>query len=181
MWHALTSGKYTRSRKQIPEVAWDTQEETQPLELPHRLTFVARSHHCHQALPMINNATNDSLANCFMDTYLPRSAGQCTDATHSVAKWPLSDRFMCNPSCIFCHSDGYKKVKKAYYWTMEPLYKFESGCGETVVKTTEAKHKIMISFHRSRDRNVWLWSPVPPKLSEKVHKTPRTMVQCGCR
>ena len=27
------------------------------------LTFVAKSHHCHQALAMINNATNDSLAN----------------------------------------------------------------------------------------------------------------------
>ena len=27
------------------------------------LTCVARSHHCHQALAMINNATNDSLAN----------------------------------------------------------------------------------------------------------------------
>ena len=27
------------------------------------LTFVARSHHCHQALAMINNATNDLLAN----------------------------------------------------------------------------------------------------------------------
>ena len=28
----------------------------------HSLTFVARSHHCHQAFAMINNATNDSLA-----------------------------------------------------------------------------------------------------------------------
>ena len=27
------------------------------------LTFVAKSHHCHQALAMINNATNNSLAN----------------------------------------------------------------------------------------------------------------------
>ena len=27
------------------------------------LTFAARSHHCHQAFAMINNATNDSLAN----------------------------------------------------------------------------------------------------------------------
>ena len=27
------------------------------------LTFVARSHYCHQALAMINNATNDSLSN----------------------------------------------------------------------------------------------------------------------
>ena len=33
-------------------------EQTQLLELPHRLAhFFARSHHCHQALAMINNAT----------------------------------------------------------------------------------------------------------------------------
>ena len=58
MWYILTSSKYTWSWKQIPEVEWDTQEQTQPLELPHRLAhFFARSHHCHQALAMINNAT----------------------------------------------------------------------------------------------------------------------------
>ena len=102
------------------------------------LTFLARSHHCHQALPMIDNATNDSLANCFMDTYLSSSAGQDTEATHSVAKCPLSNRFMSNPDCIFCHSDGCKKVKKTYYWTIESLSKFEFGGGETVIKTAEA-------------------------------------------
>ena len=25
------------------------------------------------------------------------------------------------PDCIFCHSDGCKKVKKVHYWTKEPL------------------------------------------------------------
>ena len=59
MWHVLTSSKYTWSRKQIPEVEWDTQEETQPLELTHGLTHIC----CQQALAMINTATNDSLAN----------------------------------------------------------------------------------------------------------------------
>ena len=62
MWHILTSSKYTWLWKQIPKVEWDTQEETQQLESPHQLIFVARSHHCHQVLVMINNATNDSLA-----------------------------------------------------------------------------------------------------------------------
>ena len=66
MWHVLTSGRYTWSPKQFPKVEWNIQEETQPLELPHRLTFVARYNHCYQALPMINNATNDSLANCIV-------------------------------------------------------------------------------------------------------------------
>ena len=104
------------------------------------LTFIARSHFCHQALAMINNATNDSLANWIvvMDTYLSSSAGQGTEATHSVAKWSLSDRFMSNPDCIFCHSDGCNKVKKTYYWTIEPLSKFEFGGGETIIKTAEA-------------------------------------------
>ena len=36
MWHFLTSSKYTWSRKQIPEVEWDIQEEIQPLDM--RLT-----------------------------------------------------------------------------------------------------------------------------------------------
>ena len=47
---------------------------------------------------------------------------------------------------------GCKKVKKAQYWTIEPLSKFEFGGGETVIKTAESKHKIMISFYGSRDR-----------------------------
>ena len=36
-----------------------------------------------------------------------------------------------NPYCIFCHSNGCKKVKKAHYWPIEPLSKFEFGGGET--------------------------------------------------
>ena len=53
--------------------------------------------------------------NCVMDTYLSSSTGQGTEATHSVTKWSLSDRFMSKPDCIFCHSDGCKKVKKTYW------------------------------------------------------------------
>ena len=97
------------------------------------LTFVARSHFCHQTLAMINNATNDSgKLNCVMDTYLSSFAGQ------GSAKWSLSDRIMSNPDCIFCHSNGCKKVKKTYYWTIEPLSKLEYGGGETIIKTAEA-------------------------------------------
>ena len=75
-----------------------------------------------------------------MNTYLSCSAGQSTEATHSVAKWALSDRFMSNP-------DGCKKVKKAHYWTIKPLSKLEFGGGEIVIKTAEAKYTIMISFY----------------------------------
>ena len=73
-----------------------------------------------------------------MDTYLSSSAGQSTDPIHSVANWSLSERFMSNPDCIFCHSDGCKKVKKTHYWTKEPLSKFEFGGEETVIKTAES-------------------------------------------
>ena len=83
------------------------------------------------------------------------------------AKLSLSERFMSNPNCIFCYSDRCKKVKRAHHWTIEPLSKFEFGGGETVMRTTEAKNKIMIEPSG-------LWSPVPPKLSEKVHR-PRIM------
>ena len=38
--HVLTFSNYTWSRKQIPEVEWDTQEETQQLESPHRVAHI---------------------------------------------------------------------------------------------------------------------------------------------
>ena len=59
-----------------------------------------------------------------------------------VVEW----RIHVQPDSIFCHSDGCRKVKKAYYWTTEHLSKFEFGGGEPVIKTAEAKNKIMISF-----------------------------------
>ena len=70
---------------------------------------------------------------------------------------------MSNPNCIFCQSDGSKEVKKAHYWTKEPLSKFEFGGGETVIRTAEAKNKIMISFHGSRDRTS---VPVKPSSNQ---------------
>ena len=85
-----------------------------------------------------------------MNTYPSISAGQSTEATRSAMKWSLSERVMFNPDCIFCHSDGCKKVKKAHHWIKEPLSKFEFGGGETVIKTAEAKNKIRISFYGSR-------------------------------
>ena len=66
MWHTLTSSKYTWSQKQI---RFQKLNEIHKRRFSHwnchtdSLTSVARSHHCHQALAMINNATNDSLAN----------------------------------------------------------------------------------------------------------------------
>ena len=68
----LTFSKYTWSRKHIPEVEWDTQEETQPLELPHRL-----AHICCQIQSLSPSLSDDQQCyqwftgklNCFMDTY----------------------------------------------------------------------------------------------------------------
>ena len=108
MWHVLTSSKYTWSRQQIPEVEWDTQEEIQPLELLHRLT------HIFGQIPSISPGLSydqqcyqwfSGKLNYFVDTYLSSSVGQDTEATHSVANWSLSNIFMSNPDCIFCHSD----------------------------------------------------------------------------
>ena len=73
-----------------------------------------------------------------------------------VVEWQI----YVHPDCIFCHSDGCKKVEKAHYWTIEPLSNFEFSGGETVIKTAEAKNMDQVIWH------LWLWSPVPPKLSE---------------
>ena len=143
LWHVLTSSNYTWSAKKIPEIEWDTQEETRPLELPHRLTRI-----CCQIPSLSPGLSYDKKCyqwftgklNCFMDTYPPNSADQSTETTHSVAQWSLGDRFMFN-QC--------KKVKKVHYWTTEP--KFEFGGGETVIKTGEATNKIMIFFYGPRD------------------------------
>ena len=89
--------------------------------------------------------------NGFMNTYLAYSAGQSPEATHSVVKWPLSDRFISDPDCIFCHSDGCKKVKKAHYWTIKSPSKLGFGGREIVINIAETKNKIMISFYGSRD------------------------------
>ena len=72
------------------------------------------------------------------------------------------------PDCIFCHSDGCKKVKKAYYWTIKPLSKLEFGGGEIVIKTVEAKNKIIISFYGSRDRTFVIVKPSSNQVVWKV-------------
>ena len=117
------------------------------------LTFVARSHHCHQALVMINNATNDSLVDWIILWALTIQFCWSKHWGYSfgceiVIEWQI----YVWPDRIFCHSDGCKKVTKVHHWTKEPLSKFEFGGGETVIRTAEARNKIMISFHRSRDR-----------------------------
>ena len=102
------------------------------------LTFVARSHHCHQALAMITNATSTSAANDSLVNW--------------IVLWTRTHSILLVPDCIFCHSDRCKKVKKAHYWTKVPLSKFEFGGGETVIRTAEAKNNIMIFFYGSKDR-----------------------------
>ena len=96
------------------------------------------------------------------------------EATHPAVKWSLSDRFMFDPDCIFCHSDRCKKVKKAHYWTKEPLSKFEFGGGETVIRTTEAKNKIMIFIYGSKVRTFVLVKTWHAQLDCNVRHTHRT-------
>ena len=143
MWHVLTSSKYTWSRKHILEVEWDTQEETQPLELTHRIAHIC----CH--IPSLSpDLSYDQQCyqwfklNCFINTYLSSSAGQSTEATHSVAKWLLSDRFMSNQTAF---SAPQMDIRKSRKHIIEPLSKFElrqpriffpSGhCPETATNT----------------------------------------------
>ena len=122
------------------------------------LTFVARSHHCHQqALAMINNATNDSLANWIVlwtltyPVLLVKALGLLIQLRNG--RWVT---YLCPTPTAFSVT---KKVKKAHYWTIEPLSKFEFGGGEAVIKTAEAKNKIMISFYGSRDRTYVIVKP----------------------
>ena len=136
----------------------------QPLELPHKLTFCCQIPSLWPGLSFDQQCYQwfTGTLNCFMDTYTSNSADQSTEATHSAAEWTSSDRFMFNPDCIFCHSDRCKKIKKAQFWTKEPLSKYEFGGRETVIRTAEAEYKIMISFHRSRDRTYVLVKPMLP-------------------
>ena len=127
------------------------------------LTYVARSHHGHQALAVINNTTYDSLkielfhGHLLIQFCLSKHWGY-SFRCEMVIEW----QYMSNPDHIFCHSDGCKKVKKGNYWT-----KFEFGGGDTVIRTAEAKNKIMNSFHGSRDRTSVL---VKPSSSQVVWK-----------
>ena len=84
MWHVLTSNKYTWSQKQIPGVEWDTQEETQQLESPHRF-----AHICCQITSLSPGLSYDQQCyqwftgklNCLMDAYPSNSAGESNEAT----------------------------------------------------------------------------------------------------
>ena len=93
MWHFLCSSKYT-----YPGNGFQKFNEIQRRRLSHwnrhidSLIFVARPHHCHQSLAMINNACYQLFTaklNYLMDTFRSSSAGQSTEATRSAAKWLL--------------------------------------------------------------------------------------------
>ena len=47
------------------------------------------------------------------------------------------DKFVFQPSCIFCDKDNRKKVKKGSAWTTEGLCKFKFGGGETILTMAE--------------------------------------------
>ena len=75
-----------------------------------------------------------------MDTYPSNSASQSNEATHSSAKWSLSERLMSNPTFSVAQTDVRKSRKHIIdYYTKEPLSNFEFDGGEIFIKTAEAK------------------------------------------
>ena len=80
---------YTCSRKQIPEVEWNKQE-TQPLELPHRLAHICCQIPSLSPVPSYDQQCYQWFTgklHCFMDTCPSTSAGESTESTNSAAKW----------------------------------------------------------------------------------------------
>ena len=79
-----------------------------------------------------------------LDRLIDVNDGSTSDAyvradTLRGSKRLSSDKFIFNPNCIFCRSEGRKKIRKATTWTSEALVKFEFGGGSTVLKAEENK------------------------------------------
>ena len=157
------------SRKQIPEVEWDTQEGTQPLELPHRL-----AHICCQIPSLSPSLSYDQQCyqwftgklNCFMDTYPVllvkalrlliqlRNGHWVTDLCPALTAFSIIQM-------------GVRKSRKHILDNRAPI-QIWIWCGKTVIKTAEAKNKIMISFYGSRDRSFVI---VKPSTTQVVWKS----------
>ena len=144
--------------KSASRIERDTQEETQPLEPTHSFAHIC----CQIPSPSPAGLSYDQQCyqwftdklNCLMDTYLSSSASQSTEATYSVAKWSLSDRFMSNPYCIFCDSGGCKKVKKAHYWTIKPCRGLKQD-HDFLLWIQPPRCLIMISFYGYNRQGPW--------------------------
>ena len=114
--------------------------------------------------------------NCFMDTYSSSSACQSTGANHSGVKWSLSDSICPTPTTFSVTQMGVRKSRREIIGQNLNLV--------VEILWSELQRLKTRSWIPSTDQEIGplcLWSPVPAKLSEKVHNTPRTMVQCGCR
>ena len=128
------------------------------------LTFVARSHHWHQSLTMINNATNDSLANWIVlwtltyPVLLVKALRLLIQSQNG--RWVqlslhfLSLRWMYERQEIILFDNKAPIQIWIWWWRI-------------VIKTAEAKNNIMISFHGSRDRASVL---VKPRSTQVVWK-----------
>ena len=159
MWHVLTSSKYTWSRKQIPEVEWDTQEE-----IPSLSPGLSYDQQCYQWFT--------GKLNYFMDTYPSSSAGQSNETTCSAVKWSLSERFMSNPTAFSVAQTDARKSRKHIIGRKCPLTNLNLVVEKLWSKVLRLKTR---SWSPSMDQGIWhlwLWSPVPPKLSEKVRNRP---------
>ena len=168
MWHIPTSSKYTWSRKQIPEVEWDTQEETQPLELPHRL-----AHICCQIPSLSPSLSYDQQCyqgftgklNGFMDTYrvlLVKALKLLIQLR--IGRW-VTD--LCpTPTAFSVTQMGVRKSRRHILENRDPIQIWIwwwRNCNQTA----EAKNKIMISFYGLRDRTFVI---VKPSTTQVVWK-----------
>ena len=109
---------------------------------------------------MINNATNDTLANWIvLWTHIQPCWSKHWGYSFSC-EMVVERQIYVQSRQHFLSLRWVLESQESTFWTIEPLSKFEFGGGETVIKTAEAKNKIMISFYwSSRDRTFVIVKP----------------------
>lgn len=112
----------------------------QPVDSPHRL-----AHICSQ-VPITLLPEHGYHRECYqrftskLDRLVDNeSLNTPGPSTGRVCKRSSTDKYIFHPDCIFCHSEGRKKIKKGQSWTTEGLANFEYGGGGTVLKAAEVK------------------------------------------
>ena len=142
------------------------------------LTFVARSHHRHQALAMINNATNVSLVNWIVlwtlthPILLIKALRLLIQLQNS--RW-VTDLCSIPTAFSVIHTDV-RKSKKHIFGQKSPYPNFNVVMEKLLSKLQRLKTRSWCSSIYQWIGPLCLWSPVPPRLSEKVHNSPRIMV-----
>ena len=119
------------------------------------ITFVARSHHCHQrALAMINNAPNDSLANWIVLWLLTYPVLLVKALTLFIqlrtGRWETD---LCPTlTAFFVTQMDVRKSRKHIIGQKSPYPNLNLVVKKLLSKLQSLKNKITISFYGSRDR-----------------------------